>query len=496
MKRSLTRRDFLGSGLALLVAGPAAAGAPTASWRPVLRGEDLYKQTVPGAEALVAKAKLPGKVSFAVADAFSGEFLEGAEEEVAAPPASVAKALTALYALDALGPAHRFETRILATGGVVNGEVQGDLILAGGGDPTLDTDGLAQLAADLKAAGVHGVRGAFHVHEGDFPAQVQIDPDQPDHVGYNPAVSGMALNYNRVHFEWRRENGDFTVTMDARTERYRPDVSVAVMRIEDRAAPVYTYADRGGRDHWTVAKGALGKGGARWLPVRKPALYAGEVFATLAGAHGIRLKQPEVIAALPEAELLAFFRSGDLLGILRDMLKHSTNLTAELVGLAATARRVGPVGSLRQSAAQMNRWAQLTLGMRGPALVDHSGLSDLSRLSARDMVTALVRAHDGLLRGILKEIALRDAKGRPDKAHALQVHAKTGTLNFVSGLAGYVTAGENRVLAFAIFCADVPHRATIPKAARERPPGAQGWNRRAKTLQQGLIERWGALWGS
>lgn len=490
-----SRRSFLGSSLAALSVAEVAAAPPTASLRPVLRDSGFYKRAVPAAQELVARAKISGQVSFAVADAFTGEALEAVQDQTATPPASVAKALTALYALDALGPAHRFETRVLATGGVRDGEVQGDIVLVGGCDPTLDTNGLAALAADLKAAGVISVKGGFKVYEGPFPTQVQIDADQPDHVGYNPAIAGLALNFNRVHFEWRKENGAFNVTMDARTEKYRPDVTVASMRIEDRKSPVYTYQDAAGRDVWTVARGALGKGGARWLPVRKPGLYAGEVFATLAGSHGIRLKRPELITELPEAAVLARHQSDDLLSILRGMLKHSTNITAEMVGIAATLARGGMAETLRHSASEMNLWAQLKLGMKAPALVDHSGLGDDSRLTAQDMVTGLVKAHDSVLRGIMKEIALRDAEGRPNAGHPLQVHAKTGTLNFVSGLAGYVTAGDRRVLAFAIFAADVAHRETIPRAQRERPPGARGWNRRAKNLQQALIERWGTLYG-
>jgi D-alanyl-D-alanine carboxypeptidase/D-alanyl-D-alanine-endopeptidase (penicillin-binding protein 4) len=52
------------------------------------------------------------------------------------PPASVAKALTSLYALDTLGADHRFQTRVMATGSVIGGVLKGDLILVGGGDHT------------------------------------------------------------------------------------------------------------------------------------------------------------------------------------------------------------------------------------------------------------------------------------------------------------------------------------------------------------------------
>ena len=472
------------------------AAPPTASLRPVLRAPDFFKNTVPTAADIIAGQKLSGTVSFALADARTGAWLECENEQVGAPPASVTKAVTALYALDTLGPAHRFETILAATGGIVNGEVQGDLLLIGGGDPTLDTDALAEMAAALKATGVIGVKGGFKVYEAALPPLRQIDPAQPDHVGYNPAVAGIALNFNRVHFEWKRANGKYTVTMDGRSRKYRPDVSFARMKVADRDMPVYTYEDTGGRDQWTVARGALGGSGARWLPVRRPGLYAGEVFATMAGAQGIRLRNPEVIDTLPPHEVCVRHESGELRGILRDMLRFSTNLTAEMVGLAASVRRLGAVGDLSASAAEMNRWAIDALGMAAPKLVDHSGLGDASRLTTLDMTRGLLAVRESDFRAILKPFGFRDAQGRPVQEQAITVDAKTGTLNFVSTLAGFVTAQDGREMVFAIFTADHDARSRISRAERERPAGGRTWNRKAKRVQQKLIERWDALYGS
>ena len=118
-------------------------------------------------------------------------------------------------------------------------------------------------------------------------------------------------------------------------------------------------------------------------------------------------------------------------------------------------------------------------------------------MTADDMVLALVRARqNNVLRPILKPIPMLDAQRRAIKNHPIEVHAKTGTLNFVSGLGGYMTARDGTEMAFAIFAADEATRAGIARANRERPQGARSWNRRAKAMQQKLIERWGAVYGS
>lgn len=496
MVKGVSRRGFLSSAAAFGVVGQGVwAAPPAASLRPVLRADDFFKKTVPEASQIIQGQKLSGRVAFAVADARTGALLESDNDQTRTPPASVTKAVTALYALQALGAEHRFATRVAVTGGITNGEVQGDLILVGGGDPTLDTDTLADLAARVKAEGIVGVKGGLKVYEGALPKLRHIDAAQPDHVGYNPGISGIALNFNRVHFEWRRASGKYSVTMDGRSKKYRPDVRFAAMRIEDRETPIYTYRDQAGRDQWTVAKGALGSGGARWLPVRKPGLYAGEVFATMMGANGIRLGAPEVIARLPETEVVVTHQSAPLRDILRDMLRFSTNLTAEMVGLAATQKRVGAVKGLKASAAEMNRWAKGALNMRAAGFVDHSGLGDASVVTALDMVKALLGVQASGFRSILRDFAFRDAKGRRIKDQKIAVDAKTGTLNFVSSLAGYITAQDGRELVFAIFAADQNARAKISRAEREGPRGGRAWNKRAKRVQQGLIQRWDALYG-
>lgn len=493
----VSRRHFLLSGLALIGAGEAWANAPATSLRPQARQAALTVSKVSGLKSILQSAGLPGEVACAVADVKTGLRLEAENGASGLPPASVAKALTSLYALDVLGAGHRFQTRIMATGAVIGGVVQGDLVLVGGGDPTLSTNDLAKLAKALKTAGVREVQGGFRLWDGALPYVRTIDAGQPDHVGYSPAISGLALNFNRVHFEWKRAGGAWAVSMDARTEKYRPEVAIARMKVVNRSTPVYTYADKGGTDRWTVANAALGKGGSRWLPVRKPGEYAGDVFRTMARAHGIVLAKPKMLKSPPQGRVLAQHSSAALSDMLRDMLKYSNNLMAEMIGMSATAATGRRPGSLKASAEVMNRWAAAKYGMSGTRLVDHSGLGEASRMTPNDLVGALIAARKaGQLKPLLKPFLMRDANGKVNKTHPIKVNAKTGTLNFVSGLGGFMTAADGTELAFAIFTADQKARSRIKRADRERPQGARTWNRKAKKMQQKLIERWGTVYGS
>jgi len=243
-----SRRIFLGALLGS-AAGHALANAPVISPRPIARNGSRPVSAAPSAEHLIDQAKLTGKVSYFVADARTGKVLEERDGSTDLPPASVTKAITALYALEKLGSGYRYKTRLFVNGTVRNGHLQGDLILAGGGDPTLDTDALGDMAARLRAAGVTKVTGKFLVYGGALPNIEEIDQGQPVHVGYNPAISGLNLNFNRVHFEWKRQAGQYKLTMDARAKRFAPQVGIAKMRVVERSLPIYTYSQKGSSDH-------------------------------------------------------------------------------------------------------------------------------------------------------------------------------------------------------------------------------------------------------
>jgi D-alanyl-D-alanine carboxypeptidase/D-alanyl-D-alanine-endopeptidase (penicillin-binding protein 4) len=488
----MRRRGFLAA-LAATAAWPAGAEAVLKSIRPRHRPDHAVESTEKTA-SLITSAKLSGTLAYCVANRANGQVLAEMNADTWVPPASVAKAITTLYALEKLGPAYRFTTRVLRVGTVQDGTLDGDLILAGGGDPTFDTDKMGDMVAALAATGLRRITGNFIAYSGALPERFAISADQPEHLGYNPAVSGLMLNYNRVNFVWTHANGKVVAKMNAEGERFIPPVHMATITVADRDQPLFTYDPKPGQDQWTVAATALSRDGSRWLPVRQPAPYTAEVFATLCAAQGITLPPAQVTTTPPptEAAELVAHQSDTLPDLLRKMLKYSTNLTAEAVGMTSSG-----AGTQTGSARAMSVWANRRFGV-DIHMQDHSGLGSSSRVTARQMMQIMHRAraaHNGdLLQDLLREYGVADANGREMKDSRVRVHAKSGTLNFVSGLAGYITdkgthTGTND-LCFAIFAADPDRRAAVPMQDREDPPGGSAWTKRARRLQSQLISLW------
>ena len=471
----LARRRFLAGAGAVLMAGRAAATPlPEADANPFARRDPdgglsrrPAARPMPSPDALIAAAGLPGVVGYAAVDAMTGE-LVAANCAGAMAPASTLKAITAAYALDRLGPGHRFRTRVIRSGDM--------LILAGGGDPRLDTDDLAELAA-MTAAAVTTPPMRFTVWGGALPHVDELAPEQDDHLAFNPALSGMMLNFNRVHLGWQA--GGAGLTAEARADRHSPRAYSVAASAGPGTLFGYRADDR--REYWRVSPAGMRRAGSRWMPVRKPELYAGDVFQTLCRAQGLALPAPEVLDDLPAGPEIAALDSPPLTDILADMLAYSTNLTAEAVGLAASG-----APDQRASAAAMAQWLQ-GQGVAGDfTFADHSGLSPDSRISPEAM--ARMMAGPGRVAGLadlMKPDPLAEDLGRAPGLRG-EVTAKTGTLNFVSNLAGYAEMPGGPKIAFAVFCADEPRRAA--SAGQELPDGVIGWTRRAKTLQRGIVE--------
>ena len=404
------------------------------------------------------------------------------------PMASVAKSFSACWALDQLGEAFQFETQLRSSAPVINGRLAGHVRIEGVGDPVFNTDALQNLVDQLKARGISALEGGLSVGTSSFGTIHEIDPTQPDHVQYNPAVCGMNLNLNRAQFTWKATSEGYDLGFV--TPSNLGDVPTRALRaqLSPRNSPVFEYhGPTDGRELWSVAQSALGEGGRRWLPVRRPADYAADVFQSVLTrsklSHALRLGPSDVA----HPNVLARHRSAPLAEIVRDMMKYSTNLTAEMLMMRSAAHGGGSPQTLGAGALQMQMWLAREFGLTQLRLENGSGLSERNRASAQDLVRFFGSSKTAKsLAPLLKTIPIDRVEGDRGQGR-LNVRAKTGTLNFVSALSGYILDDQDRPIAFAIMSADEAARDAVPAHKRDNPDGGKAWLNRARYMQREVI---------
>jgi serine-type D-Ala-D-Ala carboxypeptidase/endopeptidase (penicillin-binding protein 4) len=454
-------------------------------------------RVIPATRTLAAPASVNPAgtaIAYLLVDLDSGIELAGLNPDLPLIPASTTKMATAIVALDVLGPEHRYRTELLADGQVREGVLRGDLILKGGGDPSLDVADLLELVVRLQARGIRRVDGRFLIDDTALPRFSEIHPTQPLEAAYNPGLGALSLAFNRVRVLWRGGDAVEVVTLpplsEARFEAIAPS-RLPPAGIELKSAGggdlVWQVADRGGRRQEIA------------LPVKDPGLHAGHVFRWLARAQGIELDAPRRGAAPPHAQLLVVHESPPLRQLVRDMLVYSNNMMAELIGLSAADRLGNAEAGLDAAGALLLRHlARLMpeVDWRGASLGNHSGLDGSARLTARQLA-AITRYgwHSEALPALLAaggwSGTLVNRFAGPDQA--LRVWAKTGTVNYGSALAGYIFPEDGAVAVFVTMVSDVGARTKYDLMQRP-PPAAQSaarsWNARARALQDQLVESW------
>ncbi|QCO03513.1 D-alanyl-D-alanine carboxypeptidase/D-alanyl-D-alanine endopeptidase [Azospirillum argentinense] len=460
-----------------------------------------YGATGPDDRAVIARNGFSADdVGYVLFDPDSGAVL--AERQPAKPfaPASVAKLPAMAAALAVLGPDHRFETTLHITGRLGDGVLDGDLILKGGGDPSLSSEGLTELLRDLGALGVTRVTGRFLYDTSALPEMSEIDAGQPWTAGYNTGVGALSLNFNRFRFDWARPAAagqPVRVSAWSVSDAGRVPLDSVTVQLGAGTGAAFTpliAADgqpangEAEGERWRFAP-QPGMAASLWLPVTRPGLAAAHVFRRLAAEAGIALPAPTPGAVPSTATLAALHRSEPLEVLARQVLRYSNNLSAELIGLAA-ARRLDPaVQTLPESAAVLTAPAMLAAprtDWTGLRLLNHSGLSAASRITPAQTMALIQGAGPAVLALLPGE----------DEGKVLPpgVRAKSGTLAYAKALAGTLTTAGGRTLGFAFFVTDEPQRAamdrTMDRRIAEIPPEARAWLARARKLQADLLELW------
>lgn len=459
-------------GVVLVAAGCAGrpAGHVTAPSAPAATRTSTLAATVD--DVLAAAPFSRATVAFVVRSLATGETLYSRNGRTWLVPASTMKVLTAVAAAERLGWGFRFETRLVATGPIAQGVLDGDLVVVGTGDPTINprhpdrADTFDRWAGALKAAGIARING--HIIGDDSRVAAPgwgIGWAWDDLVeDYGAAVSALQYNDNVV-----------TVTMGPGATPGAPPVvyvspsnhgllvDVQAVTWAEGSTPELALSRLPGTRILEV------RGRAPWgsTPISRPVavadptlLFTGELRQALL-RHGIAvdgnaidLDQTSDRAGASEGTTLLVDQSAPLSEIATEMLAWSINLYAE--SLVVALDRTLPASTAEGVVALRATLETLGVPADGYLTRDGSGLSRNDYLSAETLVATLAGAWQ---RPNLREPLLEvlPTAGRPGTLArrlagtpgAGRVRAKTGSMSNVRSLAGLVETSAGEPLAFA-----------------------------------------------
>lgn len=384
-------------------------------------------------------------------------------------PASNTKVITAILALELLRPEYRYATRVFAGGLVTDGVLQGDLYVQGGGDPSLTSDDLREIAHTLATGDaahnippIKAVHGRLLLDESFFPQPGPLrnaDWETSDLPWYYAAPAGaLSVNRNAVTVTVRgTKSGKLTkVILTPPTKLFTiRNSSVTSTRVRTGAVQVSPQ----GRQINISGNVAPGAELTEKLSVPNPARYLEEQFRNVLQAEGITIGDTATGTVDPQQQsLLIEHRSAPLSDIIANMLKESDNHTAEqlrwtLLSLYSLEKPL----DVRYQAMLQDFAAHSGLTAGDISLTDGSGLSRGNHITPDAMVRmlrymALSPDYNCFFQALPVAGVDGTLKTRMTNGPATcKVHAKTGTMRSVSTLAGYLTTANNERLVFAVF---------------------------------------------
>jgi len=412
--------------------------------------------------ALRDRALRDARIGVLVVARDDGRVLYEHRSDRALTPASNQKILTAIAALSAFGPAHRFSTQIYADAPPDAEGAVDRLAIRGGGDPSLTSEEYWRLAANLRLLGIRKIRNGLLLDASAFDGE-HWHPSwgQTSARAYHAPVAALLANYSAfsASVEPGAKPGD--------PVRVLIDPPVAHLRLNNRAktggskAATSLVVDRirsgGGED--VVVSGvvrAASKPKTYHRSVLEPVRYAGSVLRAQLEANGISVEGENRLGVVPDSMvLLDEFEGKSLADAVQLFLKYSNNTMAEMLVKALGVRAAG-VGSWSAGVAAVHaELERLGIDVAGLSIVDGSGLSYQNRVTPRSLVSALRVAQASFDFGpeFIAALPIAAADGTLEKrteAAADRVRAKTGLLTRVTALSGYAMSADDEPLVFSI----------------------------------------------
>ena len=380
-------------------------------------------------------------------------------------PASAIKLVTTYLALESLGPTYTWKTTALASSAPQGGVLNGDLYLRGQGDPYLVLERYWLLIREIRLRGVREIRGDVVIDNSYFDVG---DADPGDFDGrpystYNVIPDALMVNFQAVNFMFRPDAAHNRVEITADPLPANLKVRNQVQLVNGSCGGTrnrinFSVATVGGHDEATFT-GRFSRQCAEYRVTRslmKAPEYAYGLFRALWEESGgtIRGRYRRAAAPATGMRILASLESVPLTEVITATNKHSNNIMARHLLLTLGAQRFGAPGTVEKGQRAVQEELQ-RLGLAFPELAigNGSGLTRDTRISARSLTRLLLAAERGpygsefessLALAGLDGTARRRFGGAEFTGH---MHLKTGTLNNVHALAGYVQTPGGRKFA-------------------------------------------------
>lgn len=388
-------------------------------------------------------------------------------------PASVNKVFTAYTALKKLSPTFEFKTTIFVDGVLQGDTLRGNLYIKGGGDPSLVSERMWMLVNDLVRSGIRSVTGDLLVDDSYFD-KVNRPDTRPKYLkdqAYNAPIGSLSFNFNTTTIYVRPspnigstpivyidpENSYVDIVNQAKTVKAGDRNSIVVSR---------TGFVKGDIGDTVLIRGSIPQDETElrfYRNIVNPSLYTAHMFKDFWERREFKLGGVVKEGAVPaSARKILEFKSLPLWQVVWGMNKFSNNFVADQILKTVGAENWGVPGSLEKGITSLHD-ALTDIGIPKNAyqIMDGSGLTRDTRVSARQIVQVLTAGHEDMALspefmssfGVAGEDGTLKSRFQHSRLRSL-LRAKTGSLDGVTSLAGYCPSPEGEWIAFAILLND------------------------------------------
>jgi D-alanyl-D-alanine carboxypeptidase/D-alanyl-D-alanine-endopeptidase (penicillin-binding protein 4) len=387
--------------------------------------------------------------------------------DVPRSPASVMKTVTTWSALEYLGPAYTWPTEIYFLGDFDGHTLDGDLGLKGYGDPQLVVEEVWKLLRALRRMGLAEITGDLVLDDSYFAVD-EPEPgafDGQPYRTYNVVPNALLMNFKAVQFQFMADaaRGRVNVATDPVLANLRIDNHLALVDgpcAGYQAGISFDHADLESLEHVVLEGKFSRRCNVYYLgrTVLQHDTFAYGLFSSLwkevGGSFSGKLRKEQIP---PEATPALVWRSKPLGEVVRSINKNSNNVMTRQLLYTLGAEAAGAPGTRENGVAAVRELlAARGIDISSLMLQNGAGLSRDERASMQLLIDVLRAAYASpYAPEFIASLSLGGldgtTRGRFDASEPSQVmHLKTGRLDHVSAVAGYVRAANDKTYVVAV----------------------------------------------